>query len=189
MRIIGGQRRGAKLSAPPGLALRPTAERTREAVFNILIHGIEDGDPAGKNVLDVFAGIGAMGLEAISRGAAHATLIDSDQASMTAIRANIQQLGWQDRTTPLRADATLVGPPPMAANAPCDLVFLDPPYGSGLAGTALIKLAERGWIQNGAICVVEIAAKEPFEAPDGFQNLDERRYGAARVVVLLHQAD
>lgn len=187
MRIIGGQRRGAKLGAPPGTALRPTAERAREAVFNILAHGIEDGDPDGKHVLDVFAGIGAMGLEAISRGATHATFIDHDQASMAAIRANIQQLGWQDRTTPLRTDATMAGPPPIAAKAPCGLIFLDPPYGSGLAEPALLRLAEHGWIESGAVCVVEVAAKEPFEAPPGIQHLDERRYGAARIVMLRYQ--
>jgi 16S rRNA (guanine966-N2)-methyltransferase len=187
MRIIGGQRRGAKLSAPPGPALRPTAERTREAIFNILVHGVEDGDPGGQSVLDVFAGIGAMGLEALSRGAKHATFIDNAGTSIATIRSNIEKLEWQEWAKPLRADATTIGPPPVAAQAPCGLVFLDPPYQSGLVGQALTRLARQGWIAGGAVCVVEVAAKETLETSSSFSLLDERRYGAARIIILRHQ--
>jgi 16S rRNA (guanine966-N2)-methyltransferase len=129
-----------------------------------------------------------MGLEALSRGAEHATFIDNANTAITTIRTNIERLEWPERAKPLRADATTIGPPPVAARAPCGLVFLDPPYGSGLAGPAMTQLAGRGWIADGAVCVVEVAAKEVFEAPDGFSLLDERRYGAARIIILRHQA-
>lgn len=183
MRIVGGDRRGARLAAPPGTDLRPTADRTREAVFNILTHGIDNGDPADQVVLDAFAGIGAMGLEALSRGAARAAFLDNGDKALDAVRANLRRLSWEEHATVVRADATTTGPPPLSVG-PCGLVFLDPPYRSGLAAPALANLAARGWLADSAVCVVEVAAREDFEPPAGFTPMDERRYGAAKVVFL-----
>lgn len=176
MRIVAGSHRGRPLATPAGLDVRPTADRVREAVFNVLVHGSADR-VAEARVLDAFAGTGAMGLEALSRGAAHATFIDTDTAPA---RANVAALGEGGRATIVAADC--LHPP--SADALCDLVFLDPPYRGGLAAPALEALAGSGWIDNGAVCVVELAAREGFEAPDGFAITDERRYGAARIVFL-----
>ena len=184
MKIAGGRRRGRRLKVPPGSEMRPTAGRTREAVFNILIHGIDGGDPEGQVVLDAFAGVGAMGLEALSRGADHAIFIDSDPAASAAARTNAGAMGEAQAVTLLTMDATRPGPPPFSAKAPAGLVFLDPPYHSGLAASALEALAAQGWIAEGAVTAVELAAKEDFTPPAGFTPLDERRYGAARIVFL-----
>jgi 16S rRNA (guanine966-N2)-methyltransferase len=189
MRIVAGRHRGRRLAAPEGLELRPTADRTREALFNILGHARFSAEAAspllGARVLDAFAGTGALGLEALSRGAAYLTAIDTQVPACTAIRNNAQALGESERVRVLQADAT--DPPPAPADgkaAPCGLVFLDPPYGSDLAAPALAALAARGWISPGAICVAEVAATEALAAPDGFVLIDERRYGKARIVFL-----
>ena len=183
MRIIAGTYRGRRLRAPAGGA-RPTADRVREAVFNILAHGMAGAEIDGAAVLDVFAGSGALGLEALSRGAAHATFMDDDRAALACVRANVKALGAAADATLLDADATRPPPPPLAARAPCALVFLDAPYGSGLAPPSLAALAAKGWIAGGAVCVAEVAAREDFAAPAGFGVLEERPYGAARVVFL-----
>ena len=188
MRIVGGRLRGRALQAPRGRDLRPTADRVREAVFNILAHGIDGGDPEGAGVLDVFAGVGGLGLEALSRGAAHVTFIDDNQAALDCIRQSAAAYGESANVTLLRFDATRPTPPPIAAGAPCTLAFFDAPYGSGLTAPALTALAARGWIAGGAVCVVEVAAREPFEAPGGFETLDTRTYGAARIVFLRSEA-
>ena len=185
MRIVGGRHRGRRLEAPAGLEVRPTADRTREALFNILEHGrlAADGGVSplsGARVLDGFCGSGALGLEALSRGAAHATFMDTSPAAVAATRANAARLDEAVRTTVLRADPTR--PPP--APAPVGVVLLDPPYGSGLGAPALAALAAAGWIARDALCVVEASAKEPFAPPEGFAMLDERRYGKARLVFL-----
>ena len=188
MRIIGGARRGAKLEAPEGGSIRPTADRVREAVFNILVHGIEGGDVEDAVVLDLFAGTGAMGLEALSRGAAHVTFVDSDETALRTLRANVRKLGGETQTTVLRHDATRLGRPPLAAKAPAAIAFLDPPYRSDLAVPALVALAANGWLADGTLAVVETGAKETFEAPGGFTAIDERRYGAAKVTFLVYAA-
>ena len=175
MRIVAGRHRGRRLAAPPGRDLRPTSDRAREAVFNILTHGRDA--VAGARVLDAFAGTGAMGLEALSRGAAHATFMDSD---CEPCRANVEALGETGGAAVIEGDC--LHPPP--ADAPCRLVFLDPPYGGDLAAPALVALGEAGWIADGAVCVVEVAAGETFAVPDGFEPFDERHYGAARIVFL-----
>ena len=184
MRIVAGRHRGRNIAAPPGNALRPTADRVREAVFNILVHGggrLGGEDVVtGAEVFDGFAGTGAMGLEAVSRGAAHATCMDSDLTALDACRANVRALGEAANVTVLGGDCLA----PVRAARPCSLVFLDPPYRSGLAAPALEALARAGWIAQGAICVIELAAKEPFAPPPETEILDERRYGAARVVLL-----
>ncbi len=184
MRIVGGRHRGRPLRAPGGRDLRPTSDRAREAIFNILAHGMEDFQLDGASVLDVFAGSGALGLEALSRGAAHATFIDNDAAAMRSVRGNAAALGERRAVTLLTLDAARLPPPPRAARTPCALAFLDPPYGSGLAAPALGGLAVQGWIAAGAVCVVELEAREAFAPPHAFQAVDERTYGPARVVFL-----
>ena len=184
MRIVGGRHRGRPLRAPGGRDSRPTSDRAREAIFNILAHGMEDFRLDGASVVDVFAGTGALGLEALSRGAAHATFIDDDGRAMGSVRGNAAALGERGAVTLLTLDAARLPPPPLAARAPCALAFLDPPYGAGLAAPALEGLAARGWIAPGAVCVVELAAREPFAPPHAFKAVDERTYGPARVVFL-----
>ncbi len=184
MRIIAGRHKGRPLTAPKGLAVRPTSDRAREALFNILMHGpaaAQASPVTGARVLDAFCGTGALALEALSRGAAHAVLMDDSARALKAARANAERLGEGERVTPVRADATR---PPPAHLPPSDLVFLDPPYGSGLGPPALRALAERGWLGEHALAVVEVAAREPFAAPEGFETLVERTSGAARIVIL-----
>ena len=182
MRIIAGRHRGRVLAAPEGRAVRPTSDRAREALFDILAHGRFSEGPAfdEARVLDAFAGTGALGLEALSRGAAFATFIEKDRAALKALRANIAALGEEQTTAILPGDALR---PPKAA-APVTLAFLDPPYGEGLAAPALTALAAAGWLAEGALCVVEVGAKETLAAPEGFEVLEERKYGAAKVVFL-----
>jgi 16S rRNA (guanine966-N2)-methyltransferase len=163
--------------------VRPTSERAREALFNILAHGAlaAEGRPlAGKRVLDAFAGSGAFGLEALSRGAAEAAFIERDAAALAVLRRNVAALGEEGRTRIYCADATR--PPP--ACQPCAVVFLDPPYRSGLAAPALAALAAAGWLEPGAVAVVEVAARGAFAAPAEFHLFDERLYGAARLIFL-----
>jgi 16S rRNA (guanine966-N2)-methyltransferase len=184
MRVIGGSWRGRRLEAPQGTAVRPTSDRAREAVFNILEHGRHmrgDGSPIpGARVLDAFAGSGALGIEALSRGAVHATFLDNNPAALAAIERNLAALGALGAATVRRADC--LAPP--RATEPCGIVFLDPPYGETLASPALLALTGAGWIAGGALCIVELSRDEAFEAPDGFEPLDDRHYGKARMVIL-----
>ena len=182
MRIIGGRLKGRALKAPAGQDLRPTADRARESIFNVLAHGIKGWVMDGTTVADVFAGTGALGLEALSRGAGHAVFIDHDSAALACVRKNSGPLGLARQVTLLKLDAEHLAPPPLAAKAPCGLVFLDPPYDSGLVPAALLGLAAKGWIAPGAVCVAEVAAKETLEPPRDFTIIDERTHGAARVV-------
>ena len=176
MRIVGGRLRGRAIIAPTGREVRPTADRVRESVFNILNHGLGRDAPGmdGMRVLDGFAGTGAMGLEALSRGAEHATFIDIDIAPC---RANVDSLGEAARCEVIRADC--LHPPP--APAPASLVFIDPPYGENRAVAALMALDQAGWIATGAICVVETGARDEIVPTPDFTLLDDRRYGAARI--------
>jgi 16S rRNA (guanine966-N2)-methyltransferase len=181
MRIVGGSHRGRRLSAPPGGLLRPTGDRVREALFDILSHGrfAAAGNPfAAAAVLDAFAGTGAVGLEALSRGAAEAVFIERDGAALAALRRNVERLGEAARTRVIPGDATR---PPHGDRA-CAVAFLDPPYGSGLAAPALAALAAAGWLAPSALAVIEIAARERLPPAAGFTLLDERVYGAARLV-------
>lgn len=189
MRIIAGKFRGRKIEAPAGEAVRPTSDRAREALFNVLTHG---GYRAGGGsvvegavVLDAFCGTGALGLEALSRGAARATLLDSDSQALTVARRNARALGVESQVSYALADATR--PPP--ARTTHDLVFLDPPYDSDLAGPALTALAAGGWLAPGALVVVEQPSKRGgFEPPRGFTELDRRQYGAATLIFLSYAA-
>ncbi len=182
MRIVAGRHRGRPLAAPRGRTTRPTGERTREALFNVLRHGL-DVDLDGLCVLDLFAGSGALGLEALSRGAARAVFVDHDGDALLAVRRNATVLGEMDNILTLRLDATRL-PPPGDAGAPCGLAFLDPPYGKGLAGPTLGGLAATGWLAPGATVAVEIGRDETLVPPAGFHLRDERAYGAARILFL-----
>jgi 16S rRNA (guanine966-N2)-methyltransferase len=184
MRIVGGRHRGRTLAAPDGKDLRPTADRVRESVFNILAHGIDGFILDGVTVVDVFCGTGALGLEAMSRGAGHGVFIDNDPGALAYVRKNAGPLGLGRAVTMLKIDAARLSPPPRVAKTPAMLAFLDPPYEKGLVVPALLGLKDKGWLADDAVIVVEVAAKEEFEAPRGFQVLDERTYGAARVVFL-----
>ena len=182
MRIVAGKHRGRRIATPPGDIVRPTSERAREALFNILAHGRFAPAPIFEDarVLDVFAGTGAFGLEALSRGARFATFIEKDRDAREALAANIKALGESGRTRLLAVDATL----PPRADGPYNLVFLDPPYRSGLAAPALEALARTGWLSPDALVIVELAARSDFEPPAGFETLEERRYGPGRLVFL-----
>ena len=182
MRIIAGRHRGRKLAAPEGGEVRPTSARAREALFDILAHGRLSDGPAFEDAmaLDAFAGTGAFGLEALSRGARHATFMEKDRAARALLQQNVAALGETPRAAILAADA--VKPP--RSSGPCSLAFLDPPYREGLAAPALAALAKTGWLADDALVIVELAAREDFAAPEGFALLDERRYGAAKLVFL-----
>jgi len=183
VRIVGGRHRGRPLRAPLD-GIRPTADRVREAVFNVLEHGIDWDGSAGASVIDLFAGTGALGLETLSRGASRATFIDTDSRALQEIRRSAAALGEASSIVLLKLDGTRLAPPPRAAETPAALAFLDPPYESGLATPALTGLAVKGWIDAGAVCVVEVGAKEPLVLPHRYATIDERVYGAARVVFL-----
>lgn len=182
MRIIAGKHKGRPLAVPRSRGLRPTADRVREAVFNILGHGLEWSGLDGASVLDLFAGTGAYGLEALSRGAALATFVDLEPAALLAIRRNAAAMGEARAIALLKLDATRLPPPPRIAGAPCAAAFLDPPYESGLAVPALQAVGGCGWVDAGGIAVVEVGAREPFNPPPAWEIADERPYGAARVV-------
>ncbi len=187
MRIIAGRHRGRLLAAPPGDVVRPTGGRARAALFNILAHGkfaASGAAYAGAKIVDAFAGTGAFGLEALSRGAAHVVFIENSRAALAALRQNIAALDEETRSRIVSGDATS----PPRALAPASLAFLDPPYGKGLAVPALSALAAGSWLAPGALCVVETAAKERIAPPPGFTALDERRYGAARLAFLRYGA-
>jgi 16S rRNA (guanine966-N2)-methyltransferase len=173
MRIVGGRLRGRALSTPKSQAIRPTADRLRESLFNILIHAY--GDPvSGARVLDLFAGTGALGLEALSRGAVLALFIDDRAEARALIRENITTLGLGGVTRIFRRDATKLGAAyPIEAFS---LVFLDPPYGLGLAAKALESVHEGGWLAAGGLAVVEESAEPAFVPPPGFIELERRRY-------------
>lgn len=184
MQIIAGKHRGRPLIAPQGHAVRPTSSRSREALFNILAHAdlTEDGTSPieGARVLDAFAGTGALGLEALSRGAAFVTFMDREPAAMTAIADNLRAMREQTNAALVRADATR--PPP--ARQPCSLLFLDPPYRSGLIPMALLALRKGGWIAPRAVVCAEVAATEDIAPVEGFEPIDQRKYGAAKIVLL-----
>jgi 16S rRNA (guanine966-N2)-methyltransferase len=187
MRIVAGRHRGRSLKTPDDLAVRPTADRTREALFNILVSGKLSAEGAGRlpgaRVLDAFAGTGALGLEALSRGAAHAVFMENYAPAIEICRANIANLGESERADLLVGNVLHPRPAP----APCDLVFLDPPYNQDLAEKAVVALLKAGWIAPGAVVCVELMKSESFEAPAGFNELDARTYGKAKLVFLKHE--
>jgi 16S rRNA (guanine966-N2)-methyltransferase len=180
MRIVGGRLRGRTLAAPKSQAIRPTADRLRESIFNILAHA--HGDPvSGARVLDLFAGTGALGLEALSRGAALAVFIDDAAEARGLIRENVTALGLGGSTRIFRRDATNLGDAhPVGAFS---LVFLDPPYGRGLAELALASARAGGWLALEALIVVEEAAGT-FATPTAFEEIERRRYDDSEFIIL-----
>ena len=189
MRIIGGQFRGTRLAAPGaqggGAAqLRPTSDRVRESLFNVLTHG-EYPPIEGVRVLDLFAGTGALGFEALSRGAARAVFIDDGPAARGLIRQNIDTLGVIGRTKLWRRDATQLGP---CRGDAFGLVFADPPYGRDLGGAALLSAHHGGWIAPGAIAVLEQGIADPEPDLAFLRPVDDRRYGEARILIYIADA-
>ncbi|MCW8835357.1 MAG: 16S rRNA (guanine(966)-N(2))-methyltransferase RsmD [Rhodospirillales bacterium] len=180
MRIVAGKHKGRRLAAPDGRNVRPTSDRARQALFNILDHGVEGFRIAGARVVDAFAGSGALGLEALSRRAAFVTFLENSPEAARLIGDNARTFGEAGNIAIRRVDATNPG----QADAPCTLAFLDPPYGKGLEEPALIALGAMGWLADGAICVVETAADETISPPPGFEEIDSRRYGAARITFM-----
>jgi 16S rRNA (guanine966-N2)-methyltransferase len=178
VRIVGGELKGRGLVAPGGLDVRPTSDRVREAIFNILVHGAHE--LKGSRVLDLFAGSGALGLEALSRGASFALFIEEAAAARGAIRRNIEALSLTGRTRTFRRDATRLGPI-TAGIAPFDFAFLDPPYDRGLVAPALGALAGGFWLAPGALAVAETRDSEEIEIPAGFELADERLYGETKI--------
>jgi 16S rRNA (guanine966-N2)-methyltransferase len=184
MRIVSGQYKGKPIVAPPGDATRPTSDRAREAIFNILQHAAWAPEMPCARVLDLFAGSGALGLEALSRGGAFCLFVETGEEARGAIRDNIEALGLFGVTRIHRRDATDLGPRPASAGPPFDLVFLDPPYAKGLGERALAELVTHGWLTPGATVVFERGVDEPALQPEGFDLVGERVYGAARILFL-----
>lgn len=183
MRIVAGRYRGRRLKAPEGESTRPSSDKTRESLFNILEAGrFGDGGSLvrGARVLDAFAGTGALGLEALSRGAAEVTFVENTAPALTALRANLKTLEAEDACRVIDGDVLRL---PRAASAH-SIALLDPPYRQGLAAPALQRLADGGWLAPGAIAVVELMKAEDFEAPERFGPLDERVYGKAKLIFL-----
>ena len=187
MRIVGGKDRGRPIKARPGRDLRPTSDRTREAVFNILSHSTDWDGFDGITVLDVFSGTGALALEALSHGAAFAVFIDNNPHALKYAKNNAASLGHARNVMALNIDATRMAPPPRAAHAPVALAFLDAPYQAELTAPALLGLVNKGWLASGAMVVVETAADEELIIPRALEPLDERTYGAAKVMFLRYQ--
>jgi 16S rRNA (guanine966-N2)-methyltransferase len=185
MRIVGGALRGRAIAAPKGDLVRPTGDRTREALFNILAHADFDGfELEGARVLDLFAGSGALGIEAISRGAIFALFVEEHTESRAAIRENLETLGLNGNAKIYKRDATKLGPRPGSVGPAFSLVFADPPYGKGLGGAALLSAREGGWLCEQALCVVEESALADFEAPEGFEEVDRRRYRDTEIIFM-----
>jgi 16S rRNA (guanine966-N2)-methyltransferase len=183
VRIVGGRLRGRLLQAPATRAIRPTSERLRESIFDILTHR-QAGVVEGARVVDLFAGSGALGIEALSRGAKSALFVDNGPEARALLRANVEAFALGGVTRIWRADATLLGKAP--AGPPFTLAFLDPPYDKGLAGPALAGLIEGRWFAPGALVVVEESAKAEIDAPAALRIVDERVYGEARLVFLTY---
>lgn len=182
MRIVGGQFKGRVIAAPAGRGTRPTGDRARESLFNILEHAPWSSGIAGRRVLDLFAGSGALGLEALSRGASFALFVETDAPARGAIRDNIEALGLFGSTRIHRRDATDLGIKPAGLGKPFDLVFLDPPYHRGLGERAVAHLLEDEWITPTATIVFECASDESPVLD--YEVADERTYGAAKVLFL-----
>lgn len=182
MRVTAGRLKGRSLAAPADLAVRPTSDKVRQAIFNILHHGDFGGFRLeGARVIDLFAGTGALGIEALSRGAGYALFIDDAAASRALIWRNVEALGLTGVTKIWRRDATQLGP---RSGEAFDLAFLDPPYRKELLAPALAALRDGGWLKPDAVAVAEMAEEETLPSTDGYALLDERVYGDTRVLFL-----
>ena len=180
MRVVGGRLRGRTLAGPKSSAIRPTADRLRESLFNILVHAYDD-PITGARALDLFAGIGALGIEALSRGASFTLFVDDGAQARALLRENVTALGLGGVTRIFRRDATKLG----AAHPvePFSLVFVDPPYGQGLADAALVSARDGGWLAPEALIVVEETSKAAFTPPQGFSELERRAYDDTEFVL------
>jgi 16S rRNA (guanine966-N2)-methyltransferase len=178
MRIVAGKFRGKQLTSPEDDSIRPTADRVRESIFNILASRLGPSFE-GLRVLDLFAGTGALGLEALSRGAAHVVFVDTGAEARGLIRDHIEAFGAGGVAKLLRRDATNLGP--AGTMGPVDLVFLDPPYGKGLGEQALISLRDGGWLKPETLLVLEESGDAAVRLPPGFTLDDRRDYGAAAI--------
>jgi 16S rRNA (guanine966-N2)-methyltransferase len=181
MRIVGGRLSGRALAAPKSQAIRPTGDRMRESLFNILAHTYDD-PASGARVIDLFAGTGALGLEAMSRGAEFALFIDDGAEARALIRQNVEALGLGGATRIFRRDATRLGPAHPVE--PFSLAFLDPPYRHGLAEKSLASLRDGNWLAPGALIVVEEATDAGFATPVGFSEIERRRYDDTELMFL-----
>ena len=179
MRIVSGKFRGRALAAPDHDGLRPTSDRVRESVFNILAHGIADFEPQGTRVIDLFAGTGALGLEAMSRGAAYCLFVEDNADARALIRDNVEAFGLTGETRIFKRDATDLGP--AAKTDRYGLAFLDPPYGRGLGEIALSGLLAGSWLTSNAVCILEERAGTALTLPPGLTELDKRVWGDTEV--------
>src|SRR5689334_29020 len=180
MRVVGGRLKGRNIASPSSRDIRPTQDRLRESLFNILVHAY-DNPIEGARVLDLFAGTGALGIEAVSRGAAFSLFVDNGAEARALLRNNVEALGLGGVTKVYRRDATNLGPAHPVE--PFALVFCDPPYGKGLGEKALISLRDGGWLMPSALLVIE-EATAAFKAPDGFEELERRAYDDTEFVFL-----
>jgi 16S rRNA (guanine966-N2)-methyltransferase len=181
MRVVGGRLKGRNIAAPTSRDIRPTADRLRESVFNILVHAY--GNPIdGARVLDLFAGTGALGIEAVSRGAAFVLFVDNGAEARALLRNNVEALSLGGVTKVYRRDAADLGPAHPVE--PFSVAFLDPPYGKGLAEKSLVSLRGGGWLVPGALVVVEEAKAAEFAMPEGFEELERRAYDDTEFVFL-----
>ena len=183
MRIVGGTLRGRALASPEHQGVRPTSDRVREAVFNILAHASDYPPLDGARVIDLFAGTGALGIEAISRGARNCLFVETDAQSRALIRRNIETFGLTGVTRLFRRDATDLGD--AGTMDAFDIAFLDPPYGKGLGERALAALANGGWLVPGALAVLEERAGTGLTLPAGYEDMDRRTWGDTDVHFLL----
>lgn len=183
MRIVGGRFKGRALAAPKGRNTRPTSDRAREAMFNVLAHADWAPELEDARVIDLFAGSGALGLEAMSRGAGFCLFVETEAAARGAIRDNIDTLQLFGHTRLHRRDATALGEKPANLGAPFDLVFLDPPYGKGLGEQCLDRLVSGGWVHEDSLAVLEVGADEAPELR-GWETETTKDYGAAKVLFL-----
>lgn len=184
MRIVAGTLKGRAIAAPEGQGTRPTSDRARQAVFNVLEHAAWAEPLDGARVIDLYAGSGALGFEAISRGAAFALFVEIDDEARGAIRENADAYGVMGRTRVHRRSAIDLGVRPGSDGEAFDLAFLDPPYRKGLGEQTLVRLLEGNWLKPGAVVVFERGSDEPDIDTPGFERLDARDYGAARVLFL-----
>lgn len=184
MRIVAGSLKGRTITTPEGQGTRPTSDRARQAVFNVLEHAAWAEPLDGMRVMDLYAGSGALGFEALSRGAAFALFVETDEEARGAIRENADAFHVMGRTRVHRRSAIDLGPRPGSDGEAFDLAFLDPPYRKGLGEQTLARLLEGGWLKPGALVVFERGADEPEIDTPGYERLDARNYGAARVLFL-----
>ncbi|MBG7615476.1 16S rRNA (guanine(966)-N(2))-methyltransferase RsmD [Brevundimonas sp. BAL450] len=184
MRIVAGQFRGRAIVAPEGQGTRPTSDRARQAVFNVIEHASWGRNLDSARVIDLFAGSGALGFEALSRGAAFALFVETDDGARGAIRDNMEAFGLFGACRVHRRSAVDLGVRPGSAGEAFDVAFLDPPYGKGLGEQALARLIEGNWLAPGALVILERGSDEPEIETPGYERLDARDYGAARVLFL-----